>query len=1234
MLQNFLRPASPLPTHSYATDHCPSITAVSTTSKISSIVSASSASIVTTSTDTCPVPQLLPSIYSTEDTTTRIEMELALHCHLVSDGTSDELPTSASNYDPDAYSIPGQNLHVIEMSTHQHIPFGEIHERGIGAIISPEHISWLLQRFADNSDASQSTLHAFALSHGLTPQQFHDLFEQYCSTEIGKRAVTNALETHRPDSPAFASSLINLWKYEGSVNQPIDLDDDNDNNQADASSPLHTSHFIRGTRTSYSKVIVLDDDDDDVIEVAAPTPLAEKSSLPVETYDDQTTTLLSLESLESISPEIMDHLTAFSASRTNTETLADDHMNTLDDISTSCQDYRATADSVESSEGHTHTEINVSAAQEASAMAQVGSSGDNFDCISENTQWNAFAKHMNSQKTTLSRLATIHVLLNVSDKKILYAFMSSKGIQVLSMWLNECILESDNNGLLVNGILQLITRLPFSLESLKHSGIGRTVKRFQKYATECSLVNESSSMAKALVDRWTAWINDSLQAIGPPTVEKDVGRSIDVPTTATRAHTLQTVVQPTFNPTTQPQLGEYMHGYFIPEASKTVYQEPGVILPSALLVPSTLSDTNCTPMDLDLSFLDAPEGSFADPIFPTLGPSLLGSKESNDLKRRASDTSVETTPPAKVLHTNFEPSVDTRIPPLFEPIIKASNVAEYELDALETVSISSDSEDFSDSDVDMDISNGSSDSESEHCDSNVCEATIAVATPHVVAVATTAVPTATTVVATVAQDEKMDTFSAVVSDPVALTSVTSLFKPNLQSKAPLDAFLNENPSPMNVATRPTVETRPVIPTPTVRSVPLVPVIPTPTVRSVPLVPGSRIASFAHPLSLMEKKVTSTVPLLRKPYPVSILSKPKAGLSSQLHPTSNVISSAVTKPKKKARFSEKKEDLCKYRIFDLHDIIRPRTKDPQSSDFNHPNSSKTPHTHEHRRQSYSCWTEPRAISSRAHVTRGQKSAEAGVQQKREKYALSVVHYRSEDIPPSPAEPEYTSTAAESLKVGFNDSKTVNIPRVMGNFQSSVSPAVSGTTNPGSQLATSASHAYMNHGASQHSYSYSRTVAPNTCAHDPRPSSSTTASYPPSVYRPELNAYQAHLLDSAQDYQSPLAQDHAFLTSQASTHVAMNTPTPSVSSLPKSAVGVRKYAIGHVKLVTPGNSVDPKSLPDGTSLINQTKHGAALPPWRPFSDENAHSSSGTRSAPVDTPPTLINSRPYLNQHNRNM
>ncbi|KAH6580544.1 hypothetical protein BASA61_009556 [Batrachochytrium salamandrivorans] len=282
MLQNFLRPASPLPTHSYATDHCPSITAVSTTSKISSIVSASSASIVTTSTDTCPVPQLLPSIYSTEDTTTRIEMELALHCHLVSDGTSDELPTSASNYDPDAYSIPGQNLHVIEMSTHQHIPFGEIHERGIGAIISPEHISWLLQRFADNSDASQSTLHAFALSHGLTPQQFHDLFEQYCSTEIGKRAVTNALETHRPDSPAFASSLINLWKYEGSVNQPIDLDDDNDNNQADASSPLHTSHFIRGTRTSYSKVIVLDDDDDDVIEVAAPTPLAEKSSLPVE----------------------------------------------------------------------------------------------------------------------------------------------------------------------------------------------------------------------------------------------------------------------------------------------------------------------------------------------------------------------------------------------------------------------------------------------------------------------------------------------------------------------------------------------------------------------------------------------------------------------------------------------------------------------------------------------------------------------------------------------------------------------------------------------------------------------------------------------------------------------------------------------------------------------------------------------------------------------------------------
>ncbi|KAJ1343878.1 hypothetical protein BSLG_001539 [Batrachochytrium salamandrivorans] len=1037
-------------------------------------------------------------------------MELALHCHLVSDGTSDELPTSASNYDPDAYSIPGQNLHVIEMSTHQHIPFGEIHERGIGAIISPEHISWLLQRFADNSDASQSTLHAFALSHGLTPQQFHDLFEQYCSTEIGKRAVTNALETHRPDSPAFASSLINLWKYEGSVNQPIDLDDDNDNNQADASSPLHTSHFIRGTRTSYSKVIVLDDDDDDVIEVAAPTPLAEKTSLPVETYDDQTTTLLSLESLESISPEIMDHLTAFSASRTNTETLADDHMNTLDvidtrtlntqsdtlslssssqisalpDISTSCQDYRATADSVESSEGHTHTEINVSAAQEASAMAQVGSSGDNFDCISENTQWNAFAKHMNSQKTTLSRLATIHVLLNVSDKKILYAFMSSKGIQVLSMWLNECILESDNNGLLVNGILQLITRLPFSLESLKHS--------------------ESSSMAKALVDRWTAWINDSLQAIGPPTVEKDVGRSIDVPTTATRAHTLQTVVQPTFNPTTQPQLGEYMHG-----------TKP------------------------------------------------LGSKESNDLKRRASDTSVETTPPAKVLHTNFEPSVDTRIPPLFEPIIKASNVAEYELDALETVSISSDSEDFSDSDVDMDISNGSSDSESEHCDSNVCEATIAVATPHVVAVATTAVPTATTVVATVAQDEKMDTFSAVVSDPVALTSVTSLFKPNLQSKAPLDAFLNENPSPMNVATRPTVETRPVIPTPTVRSVPLVPVIPTPTVRSVPLVPGSRIASFAHPLSLMEKKVTSTVPLLRKPYPVSILSKPKAGLSSQLHPTSNVISSAVTKPKKKARFSEKKEDLCKYRIFDLHDIIRPRTKDPQSSDFNH------------------------------------------------LILVKLLIHMSIDVSPILAGPS----------------------RVLSHL-SSVSPAVSGTTNPGSQLATSASHAYMNHGASQHSYSYSRTVAPNTCAHDPRPSSSTTASYPPSVYRPELNAYQAHLLDSAQDYQSPLAQDHAFLTSQASTHVAMNTPTPSVSSLPKSAVGVRKYAIGHVKLVTPGNSVDPKSLPDGTSLINQTKHGAALPPWRPFSDENAHSSSGTRSAPVDTPPTLINSRPYLNQHNRNM
>ncbi|KAH6580543.1 hypothetical protein BASA61_009555 [Batrachochytrium salamandrivorans] len=387
----------------------------------------------------------------------------------------------------------------------------------------------------------------------------------------------------------------------------------------------------------------------------------------------------------------MDHLTAFSASRTNTETLADDHMNTLDDISTSCQDYRATADSVESSEGHTHTEINVSAAQEASAMAQVGSSGDNFD---------------SHYSTTIS------------------------------------------------------------LESLKHSGIGRTVKRFQKYATECSLVNESSSMAKALVDRWTAWINDSLQAIGPPTVEKDVGEIYRCSNYCYKGTYLQTVVQPTFNPTTQPQLGEYMHGYFIPEASKTVYQEPGVILPSALLVPSTLSDTNCTPMDLDLSFLDAPEGSFADPIFPTLGPSLLGSKESNDLKRRASDTSVETTPPAKVLHTNFEPSVDTRIPPLFEPIIKASNVAEYELDALETVSISSDSEDFSDSDVDMDISNGSSDSESEHCDSNVCEATIAVATPHVVAVATTAVPTATTVVATVAQDEKMDTFSAVVSDPV------------------------------------------------------------------------------------------------------------------------------------------------------------------------------------------------------------------------------------------------------------------------------------------------------------------------------------------------------------------------------------------------------------------------------------------------------------------------------------
>lgn len=85
-----------------------------------------------------------------------------------------------------------------------------------------------------------------------------------------------------------------------------------------------------------------------------------------------------------------------------------------------------------------------------------------------------FSKVMNTATSLECRRRILSIIDNTIDIAIKTAFTFSKGIQVLIVWIKEAKKNSDTH--LILSILNTLTLLPFDIDSLVSSSIGKYVR--------------------------------------------------------------------------------------------------------------------------------------------------------------------------------------------------------------------------------------------------------------------------------------------------------------------------------------------------------------------------------------------------------------------------------------------------------------------------------------------------------------------------------------------------------------------------------------------------------------------------------------------------------------------------------------------------------------------------------------------------------------------------------------
>ncbi|KAJ8324394.1 hypothetical protein QVD99_002426 [Batrachochytrium dendrobatidis] len=141
--------------------------------------------------------------------------------------------------------------------------------------------------------------------------------------------------------------------------------------------------------------------------------------------------------------------------------------------------------------------------------------GEGIHKLIDPAQLSRFSRYMSIQQTPQEKLNVIQVLQNTVHEPTLTKFMSGKGIQIINVWLTESIKDSNINEQLVLSILKFIQRLPFDIDCLKHSLLGKSVRKIVKFGTELKLSQEIILIANELMARWTKLIIADRKPVTP-----------------------------------------------------------------------------------------------------------------------------------------------------------------------------------------------------------------------------------------------------------------------------------------------------------------------------------------------------------------------------------------------------------------------------------------------------------------------------------------------------------------------------------------------------------------------------------------------------------------------------------------------------------------------------------------------------------------------------------------------
>ena len=124
------------------------------------------------------------------------------------------------------------------------------------------------------------------------------------------------------------------------------------------------------------------------------------------------------------------------------------------------------------------------------------------DCLVSASQCMKFAKLMNSQKSDANREPMLSALFKTYNQDVLINFAKSKGIMVLRSWLVQ---SRDTSTGLLKLMLQVLEKLPMTLDILKREKLGKLMKAFAK-GEGASDTQETQSMAQNIIESWTKLI--------------------------------------------------------------------------------------------------------------------------------------------------------------------------------------------------------------------------------------------------------------------------------------------------------------------------------------------------------------------------------------------------------------------------------------------------------------------------------------------------------------------------------------------------------------------------------------------------------------------------------------------------------------------------------------------------------------------------------------------------------